>query len=343
MRKIFILLLLSTSISKAQIGTHSGKRISIVSIELQVKKAMDSLKIPGMSLAIINKGKIVYARGFGFANVESRKPVTAQTYFEAASMSKPVFSFYVQKLANDGVIDLDKPLFEYLPSADINDERYKKITTRMVLSHTTGLPNWREGEKMQLAFDPGSAFSYSGEGYMYLAKVIAHLKKKSLRTLDQDFQREVALPLKLKHFHFVLTQESKENFATGYQDGKPVLDNRDRQSFDAAGGMFANVTNYAKFVIQVMKVRKLYPALYTPVITLKSDDPVKLFFRIDSWTAGLAVIKANGATNYWHGGNNLGYTSSFMIDPEKQFGYVYFTNADQANGMKKIIEEILFN
>lgn len=166
MRKILILLLLSTSISNAQINTHSGKRINVAVLESKVRKAMDSLRIPGMSLAIINKGKIVYVKGFGFANLENRKPVTAQTNFEAASMSKPVFSFYVQRLANDGIIDLDKPLFKYLPATDINDERYKKITARMVLSHTTGLPNWREGEKMELAFDPGSAFSYSGEGYM---------------------------------------------------------------------------------------------------------------------------------------------------------------------------------
>lgn len=343
MRKILILLLLSTSISKAQINTHSGKRISVAVLESKVRKAMDSLRIPGMSLAIINKGKIVYVKGFGFANLENRKPVTAQTNFEAASMSKPVFSFYVQRLANDGIIDLDKPLFKYLPATDINDERYKKITARMVLSHTTGLPNWREGEKMKLAFDPGSAFSYSGEGYMYLAKVIAHLRKRSLRDLDEDFQREVALPLKLKNFHFVLTQETKDDFATGYQDGKPVLDDRDRQSFDPAGGMFANVSNYARFVIHVMKRRKAFLALFTPVISLKADDPVKQLFGIRSWSAGLAIIEADGATNYWHGGNNLGYTSSFMIDPERQFGYVYFTNADQANALKQIIEKILFN
>ena len=303
---------------------------------------MDSLKIPGMSLAIISKGKMVYAKGFGFANLEVRKPVNVETNFEAASMSKPVFSFYVQKLANQGVIDLDRPLYEYLPSSDINDERYKKITARMVLSHTTGLPNWRENVQMQLAFEPGSAFSYSGEGYMYLAKVIAHLRKRSLSDLDDDFQREVAIPLKLKNFHFILTEKTKDNMATGYQEGRAVLDDRDRQSFDPAGGMFANVTNYAAFAIQLMKKRKAYPALFTPIVTLKADDPVRQYFGIDGWTAGLAVIKADATTNFWHGGNNLGYTSSFMIDPGNQFGYVYFTNSDQANAMKQIIEGILF-
>ncbi|WP_129716172.1 serine hydrolase [Pedobacter sp. SYP-B3415] len=342
MKKVIILFILWAGISKAQVHTHSGKQIGISLLEIKVRKALDSLKIPGMSLAIINKGKVVYANGFGFADLKSNKAVTAHTYFEAASLSKPVFSFYVQKLAREGVIDLDKPLFGYLPAADIADERYKKLTARMVLSHTTGLPNWREGNKMQLAFDPGTAFSYSGEGFMYLAKVIAHLRKRSLGNLDEDFQREVAIPLHLKNFHFVLTAKTKGNLAAGYQDGLTVFDERDRQSFDAAGGMFANVMNYSDFLVGVMKQRAAYPALFTAIIDLKAGDPVKQFFKVDSWTAGLAVIRMNGAAMFWHGGNNLGYTSSFMIDPDKQFGYVFFTNADQANAMKQTIENILF-
>ena len=109
---------------------------------------MDSLNIPGLSIAVINDGKVVYHQTFGFANLEKKLPVTKKTIFEGASLSKSVFAFFTMKYVEEGRLDLDKPLYEYLPNADIAyDERYKKITARMVLSHRSGLPNWRENEE----------------------------------------------------------------------------------------------------------------------------------------------------------------------------------------------------
>lgn len=342
MKKLFLLVVMSTNLCSAQIKTHSGKVINPVVFERNIKQAMDSLKVPGMSIAIINNGRVVYAKGFGYTDLMEKKPVTVNTYFEAASMSKPVFSYYVLKLAKQGVIDLDKPLCSYLPAPDINDDRYQKITARMVLSHTTGLPNWRETEKIKLSFDPGTAFSYSGEGYVYLAKVIAHLKNRTLKNLDEDFQQEVAVPLKLKNFHLVLTRGIESNMATGYQNGGKVHDERDRYSFDPAGGMYANVSTYAAFLVRLMAQQSQFKPLFKPIISLKTEEPIRKYFGIDAWTAGLAVIPLAGSANYWHGGNNLGYTSSFMIDPVKKFGYVYFTNADQCNDMKTVFESILW-
>ncbi|KGT10301.1 hypothetical protein NV63_00790 [Elizabethkingia anophelis] len=109
--------------------------------------------------------------GFQTLNRENRLPI--KPFFEAASLSKPVFSYFVLKLAHEGKLNLDKPLYQYLPADNISDERYKKITARMVLSHTTGLPNWSEITPIPLLFNPGEKFSYSGEAFVYLAKVIA--------------------------------------------------------------------------------------------------------------------------------------------------------------------------
>src|SRR5690606_33606031 len=143
------------------------------SINIFLKSRMDSLNIPGLSIAVINDSKVVYHNTFGFANVEKKLPVTDKTIFEAASISKSEFAFFVMQFVEEGKLDLDKPLYEYLPYQDIaNDERYKKITARMVLSHRSGFPNWRENEddkKLKIKFDPGTDYEYSGEGYQYLA------------------------------------------------------------------------------------------------------------------------------------------------------------------------------
>ncbi|AQX02152.1 serine hydrolase domain-containing protein [Elizabethkingia anophelis] len=342
MKKLLFFILLSHLFCSAQIKTYYGNKVSIQFFENKIKKVMDSLQIPGMSVAIINNGKIAYNRGFGFSDIKQRKQATNQTFFEAASLSKPVFSYFVLKLAHEGKLNLDKPLYQYLPADNISDERYKKITARMVLSHTTGLPNWSEITPIPLLFNPGEKFSYSGEAFVYLAKVIAKITKTNFQNLEQLFQQKVAQKLGLKNFHFVITKEAEYNQATGYQNRQQVKDIRDRTIFDPAGGLYANTSNYAQFLIKLIKQKKVYKEMFMPISHLDDNDPIKKYFGIQNWTLGLAVIKIKNSINYWHGGNNLGFTSSFIINPEKEFGYVFFTNADQCNDMKKVFEDILW-
>ncbi|WP_433902705.1 serine hydrolase domain-containing protein [Sphingobacterium puteale] len=340
---VLLVCILIHQISFSQIKTFNGAQLTVVDFEKKIKIAMDSLQVQGMSIAIINNGKVVFNKGFGITNIVSKKRVTRSTFFEAASLSKPVFAFFILKLAKQGKLDIDKPLFEYLAADNIEDERYKKITTRMVLSHTTGLPNWSEtNEKMQLQFDPGTQFSYSGEAYVYLARVIAKLSNNTFRNLDAVFQDIVARELKLKNFHFILTPKVEQNLADGYQKMQYVKDERDRSYFDPAGGLFANTTNYSKFLIYLMNRKFDFKEMFEPVISMDKNNPVRKYFGVDAWTLGMAVVRLNDTVNYWHGGNNLGYTSSFRIDPDKKFGYVYFTNEDQCNEMKKIVENILW-
>ncbi|WP_289644215.1 serine hydrolase domain-containing protein [Maribacter aestuarii] len=121
-----------------------GKKISSDSLDIFLEGQMKVLDVPGVSVAIINDGRVVYHTVKGYADSETKKKVNEKTIFEGASLSKPLFAYFVMGFVEEGKLDLDRPLYEYLPYDDIaNDERYKKITARMVLSHTTGLPNWR--------------------------------------------------------------------------------------------------------------------------------------------------------------------------------------------------------
>ncbi len=160
--------------------------------------------IPGLSIAVIRDGKILWEGEFGQKNAISNGvtdgPVLRDTLFSAASLSKPVFAYIVLRLVDRGVIDLDKPLYTYGFSYDRidKDPRSKLITARMVLDHTTGLPNWG-GTPLEFLFTPGEKFNYSGEGYVYLQKVVEHVTGKSLEELAQQ---EVFVPLKMEHSTF---------------------------------------------------------------------------------------------------------------------------------------------
>jgi CubicO group peptidase (beta-lactamase class C family) len=113
-------------------------------LEKQIKELLEELKVPGLSISIIKNAKAGGNYTFGFKNSESREPVDASTVFEVGSMSKQVFAYAVMKLHEKGVLDLDTPLTKYTKQRFIEgDSRLDRITARHVLSHTTGLPDWR--------------------------------------------------------------------------------------------------------------------------------------------------------------------------------------------------------
>jgi CubicO group peptidase (beta-lactamase class C family) len=138
-------------------------------------RLMEVVSLPGLTMATVEDGKVVWTRAVGLTNVETKAPMREDSVFEAASLSKPVFAYVVLKLAEEKLIDLDRPLVQYLrPDYLSNHPDIDLITARHVLCHSTGFPNWRAKpeEKLTPAFKPGSRFSYSGEGYQWLQFVV---------------------------------------------------------------------------------------------------------------------------------------------------------------------------
>lgn len=126
------------------------------------------------------------------------------------------------KYVEEGKLDLDKPLYHYMAYPDISyDERYKKITARMVLSHRSGFPNWREDEAdkmLNIKLEPGTQYLYSGEGYQYLAMVLKHMEGTNWNGLEAAFQKKIAKPLGLTHTVFMQTPYTRKNKATPYNE-----------------------------------------------------------------------------------------------------------------------------
>ncbi len=165
---------------------QTAKKEHVVArLEQLIPQLMKDGDVPGLSIALARGGELVWHKGFGVKNTKTNEPVTDGTVFEAASLSKPVFAYAVLKLVDAGKFDLDKPLNQYLPgNYDVGDDsRLGLITARHVLSHTPGFPNWRpRGGALKIHFTPGDRFSYSGEGFVYLSKVIEHVTERSSTT-----------------------------------------------------------------------------------------------------------------------------------------------------------------
>ena len=315
-----------------------------------LNQQLDSLKLPALSIAFIENGKIVYHRALGIATMNAAQMVNDQSLFEAASLSKTVFAYLVMRMVEKGKLNLDKPLYQYLAFPEIAyDERYRKITARMVLDHTTGFPNWRWYDEpdsalkvkrgdMYMKNSPGT-FGYSGEGYHYLGKVIAHINGLTLQSLDSLFQQEVALPLGLNHTYFSWDDYIGLHKVTGYKNGKvfekawpAAPPDEDSTVFGAASTLHTEATNYARFLIALMKNKGLKKSSIDEMLKVQSKIPKAQaadWGEITGWGLGLAIEETDHGIRYSHGGDNGGFQAGFMFYKDKNNGYVYFTNCDR--------------
>ncbi|MEK7255723.1 MAG: serine hydrolase domain-containing protein, partial [Bacteroidota bacterium] len=215
-----------------------------------IPSLMSQANIPGLSIAVLDGGRVTYSNAFGLRSNDSGSPVDDQTVFAAASLSKPVFAFAVMQLVEEGKFDLDKPLAEYLEYDDLkHDPRYRQITARMVLSHTSGLPNWRSGERLELAGDPGERFRYSGEGFVFLQKVIERITGQSLETLAQQ---KVFKPLSMERTSYVWQKNFEADFAIPHNDLGVTQSKTKPAEGNAAYSLQTTAADYTKFVIALM-------------------------------------------------------------------------------------------
>lgn len=332
-----------------EITNSQGEKIHTSLLEKNIQKKIDSLEIAGMAIGIINHGELVYTNYFGYKNRELEIPIDHQTVFETASISKSVFAYFVVQLAEEGIINLDTPLYEYLPLQELDDERKKQITARMVLSHTSGLPNWRflnkEGE-LNLAFDPGTHFNYSGEGYEYLASVIAHRFDTDMKGLENVLKEKLYTPLGFKNAGFILSEDMKQQKPLGYS-GKEIGEKLPEELpyFGAAFGFHATIKDFSKFLTAILNkeilTQEMYAEMFKKQVTLPEDESLRTENGFDSWGLGFMRAETSDGLKIAHGGMNPSFQGYYMMIPEKQFGYVFFTNSDTGIQLLPFLENVL--
>lgn len=288
-----------------------------------IERHMAFFEIPGASIALIKKGELIYHKIYGVKNSITRAPIEDRTLFEAGSVTKPIFAFLVMRLSEKGIIDLDKPLFQYLPfEAVAHDERYKEITARLVLSHQTGFSNWpKRDEKGQfdLKFKPGTQFGYSGEAFEYLKRVVAHVTQRDISTLLQE---ELLSPLKWEHVYFQGGKEITQYAANGHYDYEPREIRHIKQPM-MAYSMSTEAKSFSRFMLALRNRDLLMPETYeemlTPISTRADGVQWSLGFRIENSPEGLV---------YGHSGStSRGFICNFSFFEDLDLGYVMFTNS----------------
>ncbi|MDR7058518.1 MAG: serine hydrolase domain-containing protein [Sphingopyxis sp.] len=174
---------------RARAGTHhaddNAAWIPSETLVQELPRLMRIAGVPGVAVAVVDRGRLAWSRSFGVKNILTRDPVREDTLFEAASMTKPVFAYVVMRLADEKRLDLDKPLARYRRPANLGiDPNIELITARQVLAHSTGLPNWAF-EPLVTSSAPGSRYTYSGEAFIWLQLVVETIMGMGLGSVMQ--------------------------------------------------------------------------------------------------------------------------------------------------------------
>ncbi|MDR7132782.1 CubicO group peptidase (beta-lactamase class C family) [Algoriphagus sp. 4150] len=311
------------------VETITGRKIAVAELERFITLQMDSLEVPGLSLAVINNKSVVYAGNFGVKNLLTGEQVNQHTLFEACSLSKPLFAYFVLKFVQRGALGLDTPVYTYFMDreVDYSDSGYKALTARMVLNHCSGWPNWRDapGDLLEFSFKPGSQSRYSGEGYQYLKRVLNYLLDVSDIKLNDYFLEEVTRTLNAEPMSFVWQDSMKVFKAYGHRNGVPT-DNGPHGSpdlFDAAAGLHTTAGGYAKFIAELMDPNN---ALNQALLELQTSLPPESdgLYR----SLGFPYKPVAGEMRFYHSGNNGDTRSYCHFYREKGIGLVLFGNSD---------------
>ena len=213
--------------------------------------------MPGLSYALIREGRIVETKAVGVRDVSTGVPVDTETIFEAASLSKPVFAYAVLQLVDAGRLSLDDPLSKYVPDYVADDPRAASITVRNILSHTSGLPNWRgKNTPLKTWFPPGERFSYSGEGYLWLQRVVETVTGQPLNNV---MARLVFGPLKMRRSSFVWRADFETDYARPHDANGLPTDKRKPSKARSAATLQTTAGDYARFLGAVLSGDRLKP------------------------------------------------------------------------------------
>lgn len=334
---------------------------------------MDSAQVTGMALSIINHNEPIYQRAFGLANAETGDSLRTDQLFYAASFSKAVFAYLVAQLVEEGQLDLDKPLQEYLnhPLPEIpfekdwrgygdltDDPRYTQITARMCMNHTTGFPNWRwmtrefdfdPDGKIRILFEPGARYSYSGEGISLLQFVVEQISGQGLEELAQE---RIFLPLNMQMTSYIWQERFEGRYCLGHRADQSLIPKDREDEAGAAGSMETTLEDYTRFVQHIMQlVQDSSPVtrlMFAPQVRIQSRHQ----FGASSWEdtdahddiqlgygLGWGILQTPHGWGAFKEGHDDGFQHYSIIFPEQHIGIILMTNSDNGESIFKYVLE----
>jgi len=321
-------------------GIASGVLAAVGSLSKRAEQLRNKHKVMGVAVALISDGNVVDTYALGLKDAEKGAGVEADTVFQAASLSKPAFAYCVFQLVQEGKLRLDEPLLPYVTERFSEDPAVAKVTARMVLAHTSGLPHSvPDGKKVEIQFEPGSKFAYSATGFDLLQRAVAKISEQPI----EIFMRErMFKPLEMDRSEFDWSERLAGSLAAGYdakgKRGETFLDKYRAWSAErraavkrvhpeisyppAAAGLYTTAPDYAKFLRKMIRDKSLEEMCRAQV---KVTDQV-------SWGLGWGLLKEKRRIWVWHWGNWSGLFQHFAaINRATGEGIVVLTNS--GNGL----------
>jgi CubicO group peptidase (beta-lactamase class C family) len=271
-------------------------------------------------------------------------------------MSKLLMAYAALKLVEQGKLDLDRSLAEYLDKPYLPDEpRHRRITARMVLSHTTGFPNWRtngwqKGGPLPLLHEPGTRFTYSGEGFLYLQRVVEHITGTPMQAY---LQNTLLGPLQMTNSSLVWQDRFSRQAAAGHDaQGRPMASRKLYHEANVAYSLYCTATDYAKLLLEMLAEDRSAPhslstrsldAMLTRTTLAEGRKPVARGGVRPSepryYGLGWAIDTTATGDRIHHGGSNgTGFRCYCEFDRRRGTGLVIMANA--VNG-QRLWEDIL--
>ncbi|MAG58701.1 MAG: hypothetical protein CMJ83_20625 [Planctomycetes bacterium] len=348
---------------------HSTEALHLV-LRDEAEKFLAASKVPGLQVALIANGKPIIVRGFGFADPASKRRVTPNTTFQAASISKPVAALAAMRLVEQKKLELDRPVNERLRDWAVVGHRDglepKDVTLRRILSHTAGLSvhgypglppgveppstieslNGIQGSnsKVVVQFEPGKRHVYSGGGYT-IAQLLVEQQTK--RPFADAMKKLVLDPLRMKRSSYGPDQNTTKLLAVGHdRKGRPLPTYR--FAARAAAGLNTNAWDLARFLCVFMQGTGGQPpgrGVVKPVTIEAMLADQTQGIAGSPWGLGLALDavapKELGGRLYGHGGSNRGWKCTALAHASRRVGVVILTNGDDARRMKPMAMRLL--
>ncbi|VXB59572.1 Serine hydrolase [Flavobacterium sp. 9AF] len=299
-----------------------------------ILQLLEQNHVPAVGLGIIEKGKLTKIAVYGTLDKKNIAPYN--TIFKVASLTKPIVTLITLKLIDKGLLELNEPLYKYWIDPDIKDDnRYLKLTPKIILTHQTGFPNWRyldKKNKLRFQFEPGTKYQYSGEGFEYLRIAI---EKKLNKSIEQLAKELLFNPLEMNDTFFWWEPNVEESrYAQNFNMTGDKIETDKYYEANAAANLLTTVEDYGKFLAYVINgaeiSNELFQEMIKQQIKLKEND----FFGL-----GWEILTGFSNNEYalLHTGKDPGVSTLAIWFPQSNNGYVIFLNGDNVNSVYEFL------
>jgi CubicO group peptidase (beta-lactamase class C family) len=367
---IALLCLASSGYGAGEIERLDGSKISIAEADAFARKTLEAAHVTGAQITVLTDGKLVWSAAYGLRGKNPDLPMARETTTWAASITKSVFATYVMQLVERGEFDIDKPVAKQLPkpldeynayresaTEIVKTPEWAKVTPRILLAHASGLLNFvtmEPDKKLRLHFEPGTRFSYSGEGINLVQFLIEQQKGKPLNELMDD---AIFNPLQMRRTAIIFRPTLLPDVADRFDLNEKFRSQTRRGPSRAAGSMTTSADDLAKFVSALFAGKiineKSQAEMFKPVVQIRSlhefpiarDEPngreaadVGLAYGV-GW--GLLTHTRFGRA-FFKEGHGDGAQNFITCFERKKACMIILTNSDNGeSAFRQLLEKIL--